>query len=225
MNIVRTMNRFFRDLGFEKVKKTFFKNINEDYIVAIELSRERNYTIIESSLHTSTDLDYYNIYISIYHKIKIEAFSMTHKDMGSFYPLTAIADIEESEWLENNPNLEKSMKEAFNKNIYKPLFVDQKIFDFIYNLDYKRFGKHYYDSDELLMAAYDEKKYETAKKCLHTLLVLTYDPDCRDCISAYDSLTIEDLIYRVDQLNNLNASEKYLFTVYKELYSNIKTIC
>ncbi len=220
MNPVRNLHKFFIDLGFEKDKKKFFKTLG-DYVVVVETSKERNYTKIEGDLHTDTFLNYYNIYVSVYHKIEIEAFSMTHKDMGSFYPLTAIAEIKQSEWLANNPNLEESMKNAFLKNVYRPLFVDSKVFDFVYDLPFKRFGEYRYDSDALLMASYDEKKYDVTEKCLHTLLAIMYDPYCRETISVYDSFSVKDLIDKIDESGELKDSDRYFLAVYKRIYEKL----
>lgn len=222
VTIIEKMNSFLKALGFEKKNKTFFKKLKEEYLVVIELSKEKNYTIIEGNLHTTTRLDYYDIYVSVYHQIDIKAFSLTIKDMGSFYPLTAIADIGEGVWLENNPNLETSMKNEFIRCIYQPLFIESRIFEFIYNLDIKRFGKHRYDSGSLLMASYDEKNYEVTRKCLHTDLVILYDPDCRENMSVYDALSVDDLINNIDRRDDLGTAERYLFEVYKKLYFSVK---
>lgn len=217
------MNSFFVRLGFEKEKNKFFRNL-DDYTVVVEMSKEHNYTIIEGNLHKVTNFNYYNIYVSVYHKIEIKAFSLMRKDMGAFYPLTSISDVKESEWLENNPYICDSMKNAFLRFVFNPLFVSKQIFEYLYNLDLKRFGEHRYDSDALLMASYEEKRYSITKKCLHVNLVIIFDPYCRADISKYDLLTIEDLIVKLNSLKRkLNDSESFLLDIYKDIYFKIKS--
>lgn len=224
MSLVRkTMSRFFCDLGFEKEKKKFFKRIN-NYVVVLEISKESNYTLIEGDYHVITHLKYYNVYISIYHEIEIEAYSMTRRDMGAFYPLTVISNTDQSEWLSNNPNICESIENTFLKFVYEPIFVLQNMFAFIYGLGLKRFGEPRVDTDTLLMASYEEKQYDITKKCLHTNLAIMFDPYCRDCISKYDDLTIEDLISKIESSGRtLSKSDSILFCKYKEILLDLET--
>lgn len=218
MSFKRTISEFLCELGFEKEKKKFFKNIN-DYTVVAEISEEKNYTSIKGNHLVATYLKYYNVYISIYHKIETEAFSMTRRDMGAFYPLTVISNTNQSEWLSDNPNVCESIKNAFRKFVYEPVFISQNMFDFLYELGLKRFGEPEYDSDALLMASYEEGEYDVAKKCLRTNLAIMFDPDCRECISKYDNLTIEDLISKTESLQRtLSKAENVLFCEYKKYF-------
>ena len=93
------------------------------------------------------------------------------------------------------------------------------MFDFLYELGLKRFGEPEYDSDALLMASYEEGEYDVAKKCLRTNLAIMFDPDCRECISKYDNLTIEDLISKTESLQRtLSKAENVLFCEYKKYF-------
>ena len=175
----RTISKFFCALGFEKENKMFFKRIN-NYVVVLEISKERNYILIEGDYLTSTYLNYYNVYVSVFHDLEIEAYSMARKDMGPFYPLTVISNTDQREWLSNNPNICESIENAFLKFVYEPIFVSQNMFAFVYELGLKRFGQPRFDTDTLLMASYEEKQYDITKKCLHTNLVIMFDPYCRD---------------------------------------------
>ena len=218
----RTISKFFCALGFEKENKMFFKRIN-NYVVVLEISKERNYILIEGDYLTSTYLNYYNVYVSVFHDLEIEAYSMTRKDMGPFYPLTVISNTDQREWLSNNPNICESIENAFLKFVYEPIFVSQNMFAFIYELGLKRFGQPRFDTDTLLMASYEEKQYDITKKCLHTNLVIMFDPYCRDCISKYDDLTIEDLISKIESSGRtLSKSDSILFCKYKEIYHQCK---
>lgn len=218
----RTISKFFCALGFEKENKMFFKRIN-NYVVVLEISKERNYILIEGDYLTSTYLNYYNVYVSVFHDLEIEAFSMTRKDMGPFYPLTVISNTNQREWLSNNPNICESIENAFLKFVYEPIFVSQNMFAFVYELGLKRFGQPRFDTDTLLMASYEEKQYDITKKCLHTNLVIMFDPYCRDCISKYDDLTIEDLISKIESSGRtLSKSDSILFCKYKEIYHQCK---
>lgn len=243
---MRTMSKFFVEKGFEKVRRlpftdinieyekakhTFYKKVNDNYIAVVDFIKLRNFTKITVrpgmlDLHIATHLDYYEICISVYHQNEIENYGLTYKDLYTKYPLTLIADIRNGVWLQNNPKLVESMKETFDQFVFKPLFLEQKIYDFIYTCEYKRFGQldssDFYDSYPLLMASYDEKKYDMTEKYLHIQLALLYDPDCRMCISKYDSFTVGDLIAMIEQSRNLDDTEKYLFVKFKELYDNIK---
>lgn len=218
----RTISKFFCALGFEKENKMFFKRIN-NYVVVLEISKERNYILIEGDYLTSTYLNYYNVYVSVFHDLEIEAYSMTRKDMGPFYPLTVISNTDQREWLSNNPNICESIENAFLKFVYEPIFVSQNMFAFVYELGLKRFGQPRFDTDTLLMASYEEKQYDITKKCLHTNLVIMFDPYCRDCISKYDDLTIEDLISKIESSGRtLSKSDSILFCKYKEIYHQCK---
>lgn len=223
MSLVRrTISKFFCALGFEKENKMFFKRIN-NYVVVLEISKERNYILIEGDYLTSTYLNYYNVYVSVFHDLEIEAYSMTRKDMGPFYPLTVISDTDQREWLSNNPNICESIENAFLKFVYEPIFVSQNMFDFVYELGLKRFGQPRFDTDTLLMASYEEKQYDITKKCLHINLAIMFDPYCRDCISKYDDLTIEDLISKIESSGRtLSKSDSILFCKYKEIYHQCK---
>lgn len=218
----RTISKFFCALGFEKENKMFFKRIN-NYVVVLEISKERNYILIEGDYLTSTYLNYYNVYVSVFHDLEIEAYSKTRKDMGPFYPLTVISNTDQREWLSNNPNICESIENAFLKFVYEPIFVSQNMFAFIYELGLKRFGQPRFDTDTLLMASYEEKQYDITKKCLHTNLAIMFDPYCRDCISKYDDLTIEDLISKIESSGRtLSKSDSILFCKYKEIYHQCK---
>lgn len=222
MSLIRTISGFFCELGFKKEKKKFFKNMN-DYTVVVEIAKGRNYTSIEGNYHVATYQKYYNVYISIYHEIEIEAYSMTRRDMGAFYPLTVISNTDQSEWLSNNPNICESIENVFLEFVYEPVFISRNIFDFVYELGLKRFGEPEYDSDTLLMASYEEEQYDITKKCLHTNLAIMFDPDCRDYISRYDNLTIEDLISKIESSQRtLSKSESVLFCKYKKIFFDLK---
>lgn len=224
MSLVKnTISKFFCALGFEKENKMFFKRIN-NYVVVLEISKERNYILIEGDYLTSTYLNYYNVYVSVFHDLEIEAFSKTRKDMGPFYPLTVISNTDQREWLSNNPNICESIENAFLKFVYEPIFVSQNMFAFVYELGLKRFGQPRFDTDTLLMASYEENQYDITKKCLHTNLAIMFDPYCRDCISKYDDLTIEDLISKIESSGRtLSKSDSILFCKYKEIFLDLQT--
>lgn len=220
--VKKTISKFFCALGFEKENQMFFKRIN-NYVVVLKISKKWNYTLIEGDYHLMTHLRYYNVYVSVFHDLEIEAFSMTRKDMGPFYPLTVISDTDQKEWLSNNPNICESIENAFLKFVYEPIFVSQNMFAFVYELGLKRFGQPRFDTDTLLMASYEEKQYDITKKCLHTNLAIMFDPYCRDCISKYDDLTIEDLISKIESSGRtLSKSDSILFCKYKEIYHQCK---